>query len=165
VGRVLLLVQRRAIRVAVRIRLCARDRAAVPRSAAGARPVLDRPRPDEPRLPVHPPAAVLQEPRGSAAPVLQAGWPGDVDPDHEPGPVLRGARAVAREPHLVAARGGDRRPDPDAPLLRAGLAAVRLPLRARLDPVRVRALWPGGGAGRGAPGGVGPTRAGDRARL
>ena len=32
------------------------------------------------------------------------------------------------------------RPDPDAPLLRRRLAPVRLPLRARLDPVRLGAV-------------------------
>ena len=36
-------------------------------------------------------------------------------------------------------------PDPDAPLLRRRLAPVRLPLRARLDPVRVGAVRHGGG--------------------
>ena len=67
----------------VGIRLCARDPAAVPRAAAGARPVRARPRPDEPRLLVLPPADVHP-----GRPVLQAGRPRAVRVHHQPGAAL-----------------------------------------------------------------------------
>ena len=52
----------------------------------------------------------------------------------------------------MAARRGDRRPDPDAPLLRRRLAPVRLPLLPRLGPVRHRPVRPGRGPPRAGSG-------------
>ena len=60
--------------------------------------------------------------------------------------LLFAVRADWRQPRgLVAARGGDRRPHPDAPLLRRRLAPVRLPLLPRLGAVRHRPVRAGGG--------------------
>ena len=145
-----------------RVRLRARDAAAVPRGAARAGAVLARPRPDEPRLLPAPPADGRSRTSRSSSPdglgmsvlltspgllfAIRADW-----------------RATAR---LAAARRGGRRPHPDPPLLRRRLAPVRLPLLPRLDAVRHRPVRAGrGAAGRHRSGLARPDRLRRRRRA
>ena len=115
--------------------------------AAPAGPVLDRPHPDEPRLPVRPPADA-----GSPTfPWLKPDGLGMSILITSPG-LLYAVRAPWRESRTWWLLGAARRgPRPDAPLLRRRLAPVRLPLRARLDPVRLRAVRPRRRARRARP--------------
>src|SRR5262245_9520639 len=110
--RVLPRLQPGPLRFALGVRVWAGVAPAVPRGETGARPVLARPRPDEPGAV---PGAHAE--RHPGLPVLQARRPRDVGVPDEPGPALRGPGRLAPATRLVAARGHDRGADPDAPLL------------------------------------------------
>ena len=95
--------------------------------------VLARPRPDEPRLPVLPPA----DGRRDGVPVLPPGRPGNERAADLARAPVRDPGRLAATAAVAAARRRRARADPDAALLRRRLAAVRLPLLPRLDPVHL----------------------------